>query len=243
MYSPEVVNRQSRPIQRREEWESSYKNGDNFLFYPHEEVVRFVSKYIRKRIGLESFQDIHESPQKIKVLDLGCGVGRHVKYCAEMGLDVYGIDLSSVAIEFGKEWLSQSSISDVNARMIQGDIQNLPWSSDYFSIALSHGVLDSMPWETSRAACKELARSMVKGGLFYCDLVSGDSSSYFREYAGEQVVKEDHEKDTIQQYFNMQRINELIHGCFSILECKLIRVENVLRSGYYSRYHLVLVRV
>jgi len=41
----------------QEAWEESYRRGDNFVFYPHEEVIRFVSKYIRKRVGLNEFVD------------------------------------------------------------------------------------------------------------------------------------------------------------------------------------------
>ena len=36
---------------RKEEWESSYGSGDNMVFYPHEEVIRFVSRFIKKRLG------------------------------------------------------------------------------------------------------------------------------------------------------------------------------------------------
>ena len=28
------------------EWNNSYKNKDNFLFYPHEEVVRFINRFV-----------------------------------------------------------------------------------------------------------------------------------------------------------------------------------------------------
>lgn len=30
------------------EWDDSYRNRDNILFYPYEEIIRFVSKYIKK---------------------------------------------------------------------------------------------------------------------------------------------------------------------------------------------------
>jgi hypothetical protein len=59
----------------RQQWEDSYKNRDNFLFYPNEEVIRFVSKYLRKRKGLDEFQDINLSVDVPNFLDLGCGVG------------------------------------------------------------------------------------------------------------------------------------------------------------------------
>ncbi len=32
---------------KKEFWEESYLKKDNFVFYPHEEVIRFFSKYIR----------------------------------------------------------------------------------------------------------------------------------------------------------------------------------------------------
>ena len=40
---------------KKKEWNQSYKNKDNFIFYPHEEVIRFISKYIKKRIGLNKY--------------------------------------------------------------------------------------------------------------------------------------------------------------------------------------------
>ena len=227
----------------QDDWDASYKQRDNFLFYPHEEVVRFVSKYIRKKTGLDEFTDVCSSPENSKILDLGCGIGRHIKYCSEMGLDAYGIDLSEIAVNYGRDWLLKSGISDSCDRILQGDVQHLPWEDENFSFALSHGVLDSMSWETSRNACKDLARTMVKGGLFYCDLISGDCSSHYREYSGEEIVKTLHENNTTQLYFNMQKILDLFTGYFKIRACKLIREENVLESGFSSRYHLVLSKI
>jgi ubiquinone/menaquinone biosynthesis C-methylase UbiE len=228
-------------------WEVSYRQGDNFVFYPHEEVIRFVSKYIRKRTGFDSFLDVSTlappPSTSLKVLDLGCGIGRHVKYCFEIGLEAYGVDLSETAIMAAKDWLSSCGMSDADGRIVQGDVRQLPWDNGFFAFAVSHGVLDSMPWEIARAACLELTRVMTPGGLFYCDLISGDDSSHAREYSGAEVVRTKHEENTIQLYFNMQLIRDLIRDCFSIKECKLIRSEDVLSGGYHSRYHLVLSRI
>ncbi len=44
----------------RDKWEESYRRKENFVFYPHEELIRFVSKYIRKRIGLDEWKDVVE---------------------------------------------------------------------------------------------------------------------------------------------------------------------------------------
>lgn len=46
----------------RDKWEESYRRKENFVFYPHEELIRFVSKYIRKRTGLAQWTDINALP-------------------------------------------------------------------------------------------------------------------------------------------------------------------------------------
>jgi len=223
-------------------WDMSYEKRDNFVFYPHEEVIRFVSKFIRKRIGLNEFQNAVQGRHGVRVLDLGCGIGRHVLYCHEMGLEAYGIDISDTAIEVAREWADQKQLQDPKVRICQGDIRHLPFEDSFFDFAVSHGVLDSMPFEIAQAACIELARVMPVGGLFYCDLISGDDSQHAREFSGEEVVTTAHEQGTIQMYFNLEKIVSMIHGFFEIDECNLIRRENVLGGGYTSRYHLVLRR-
>ena len=225
------------------EWDRSYENRDNFVFYPHEEVIRFVSKFICKRIGLEEFRETGPGSAQGRLLDLGCGIGRHVIYCHEMGLDAYGVDLSDAAIKVAGKWAEQKMVPDPEERIRQGDVRHLPWKDGYFRYAISHGVLDSMPFESARAACIELARVMGGGGLFYCDLISGDDSRHAREFSGEETVKTSHEQGTIQLYFNLSKIQSLFAGVFEIEECNLIRRENVLFGGYSSRYHLILRRI
>lgn len=225
------------------EWDRSYGNRDNFVFYPHEEVIRFVSKFIRKRVGLREFSDVVTDACQKRILDLGCGIGRHVIYCHEMGMEAYGVDLSSAAVSVARQWADTVGMPQPSTRIVQGDIRHLPWADEYFQCAVSHGVLDSMPFEIARAACVELARVMPAGGIFYCDLISGDDSRHAREYCGEEVVTTAHEQGTIQLYFNFAMIQSMIGDIFEIEECNLIRRENALRGGYSSRYHVVLRRV
>lgn len=35
---------------KKNEWNKSYKNKDNYMFYPEENVIRFISKYIKKEL-------------------------------------------------------------------------------------------------------------------------------------------------------------------------------------------------
>jgi len=225
---------------RKDAWDRSYDNRDNYVFYPHEEVIRFVARFIRKRIGLDEFRDVTSDAASLRVLDLGCGIGRHVLYLNELGLRAYGIDLSSSALNTARLWAERRGVTEPELFFVQGDIRKLPWPDRYFRFAVSHGVLDSMPFDIARAACVELSRKMTDDGLFYCDLISGDDSAHVRGFCGEEVVTTEHELGTVQSYFNMARIEELIEGAFVINECTLIRRENVVSGAYTSRYHLVL---
>lgn len=227
----------------KSEWDKSYEKRDNFVFYPHEEVIRFVSKFIRKRVGLGEFLDAGPDGADGRILDLGCGIGRHVIYCHEMGLDAYGVDLSDAAVLMARQWGEKRGLPVPEDRIRQGDVRQLPWGDGFFRYVVSHGVLDSMPFGIARAACLELARVMLVGGLFYCDLISGDDSRHAREFSGEELVTTAHEQGTIQLYFNFEKIRAMVDGVFEIVECNLIRRENVLQGEYASRYHLTLKRV
>ena len=169
----------------QKQWDESYNRGENFVFYPHEEVIRFFSKYIRKRQGLDDFKDIVSFKVPPKILDLGCGIGRHIFYANRMGLDAYGIDLSDSAIQIAWEWAKREGFLNYREKIRQGDIRNMPFPRNYFDFATSHGVLDSMYFEIAKEAVTELSRVLKKGGLFYCDLISGDDSLNFSEYDDE----------------------------------------------------------
>lgn len=56
---------------KKEEWDNSYKKKDNFTFYPNEEVIRFVSKYIKKKIDIKEY---YIKANLRKCLDLSCGI-------------------------------------------------------------------------------------------------------------------------------------------------------------------------
>ena len=225
---------------RKTAWDESYAAGDNFVFFPHEEVIRFAAKYLRKRTGLDSYTDRHELGRPPRVLDLGCGLGRHVKFCHEAGLEAYGIDLSSSAVALAHEWAARYGLPDPATRIRQGDARHLPWPDGFFDACVSHGTLDSMPFELACAVVAEMRRVLAPTALFYLDLVSGDDSQHARELAGDETVETAHERGTIQSYYNYPRIQELIARHFSCVECTLIRREDVIRGFFHARYHVIL---
>lgn len=221
------------------QWEQSYLSRDNFVFYPSEEVIRFVSRNICKRIGLREYTNVVGESTGQKVLDLGCGIGRHVVFLQDLGLESYGVDLSEEAIKVAREWAQQRNMPDVETRLVQGDVRQLVWTDDFFDHVISCGVLDSMPFEIATLAVAEIARVTKTGGLFYCDVISGDDSTHAREYQGEEIVATTHENGTVQSYFNYGKVERLFGSAFDVVECYLIRKENISTGAYISRYHLI----
>jgi hypothetical protein len=81
---------------------------------------------------------------------------------------------------------------------------------------------------------------VVRSTLFV-DLISGDDSTHHREFAGETVVETAHERDTIQSYFNFERVRELFAGTrFEIRSARLMTEQSLTERFRYSRYHVTL---
>ncbi|WP_434304821.1 class I SAM-dependent methyltransferase [Clostridium botulinum] len=225
---------------KKNEWNTSYENKDNFVFYPHEEVIRFVSKFIRKKVDIDKLINIKDAN---KCLDLGCGIGRHVIYLDENKFEAYGIDLSDKAINFAKSLCGKLKKYELKDRFMVGTITNMPYEDDFFDFIVSHGVLDSMPFDIAKKAVEETCRVTKKGGLFYFDVVSGDNFEHCREYDGEDIVKTEQENGTVQSYFNWSKVNLMIRNKFKIKEAVLIQRESVINRSKDSRYHIIAEKI
>jgi ubiquinone/menaquinone biosynthesis C-methylase UbiE len=224
---------------QKQSWEESYQKKDNFLFFPHEEVIRFFAGYVSKRVGLDAFEK-KASNDFPKVLDLGCGIGRHVVFAHQMKTDAYGIDLSQTAVDVARAWATKEGMKNASEKIVQGDITKMPFENEFFDHIVSHGVLDSMSLENSMNAFKEAARVLSPSGYFYCDLISGDDSDHSADFGGEELVNTEHEKNTLQLYFNDALLEKVIAPYFKFHEKVIVRRTNVTRGQFYSRYHLIL---
>ncbi len=226
--------------QLKEKWEEAYSNMNNFVFFPNEDIIRFISKNIRKKIGHKKFNIIDESITK--GLDLGCGIGANVFLCANFGLDITGVDLSETAIEYAKNLAVEYNQNDLIERFVVGSATELPFEDNAFDFIISHGVLDSMALDISKKSFEEAHRVLRKGGLFYADLICADGVRYEDGFSGETIITDEHEKDTIQLYFNDELINEMIKDKFDIVEKMVEKREYSVQGLVHKRYYLTLRR-
>ena len=224
---------------RRDAWEASYERRENYVFVPAEELVRFTAKYVRRRVGLDEHRDAGPPPGT--VLDLGCGVGRHLVYLHELGLDVRGIDLSGHAVSMARRWLRRAGDVDAETHVVEGSVASLPWREAQFTHVVSDSVLDSVPFETAQLAVAEVARVLTDGGLFYVSLI-GPDTAHGNRFAGEEEVTTEHERGTVQSYFTAEKVTALLEGRFELVELVCVRRDEHPSGWSTSRWHAVARR-
>lgn len=236
-----------REFAKQEEWNRSYAAGDNVLFYPHEEIVRFLNQYVRKRTGMTEFTNVMQLTDTewecFQSLDLGCGTGRHMKLLDEFGLHPYGIDLSDTAVELGRLWFTSLNRPDLAAHMMVGSATALPYEDGTFQICVSHGTLDSMPKKAAEQALREALRVLKKDGMMYFDLIL-DPDGTDRE----EIVTTAHENGTVQSYFTIESIKDWIGSLAGegrscrMMDCKIITWSDMYGKERNRRAHIMIRR-
>lgn len=231
------------PERRESAWNDSYERLENMVFWPAEEVVRFLSRHVRRRVGPQDFVDLMEFPETAghppRILDLGCGIGRHVLLAHQFKFEGYGIDISRVAVDKAREWLAEVAPA-VATNVVVGDVSSLPWPQQFFAATLSHGVLDSIPFSVARAAATDVHRVLADDCWFYCDLAAFDPRISETPIAAEIEVDEGFEQGTIQSFFDDAKLAALFDGLFDRAEQTLITHRSYPLGRSVGRWHLVL---
>lgn len=132
-------------------WDRIFKESGRVFCTPHEAMEKVVERF-------------GETP-RARVLDLGCGSGRHLKYLSHLGFDVVGIDESPRALELAQSWLDEEGLSATLIRQSIYDALPFPDQSIDAVIAVQsihHGRL----LEIGRAAT-EIDRVLKSHGVLF----------------------------------------------------------------------------
>jgi ubiquinone/menaquinone biosynthesis C-methylase UbiE len=100
-----------------------------------------------------------------RVLDLGCGTGRHLIFLAGKKFDVYGFDISEHGIKIAKKWLKRQGLK---ANFKVGNIyKKLPYKNNYFDAIISTQTLHHGKIIEIRKLLKEMKRILKPNGLIF----------------------------------------------------------------------------
>jgi len=106
-------------------------------------------------------------PAKSKVLDVGCGEGRHIfgslheytdVYCIGLDHDIHSLDRCKEGLEFFKELDSGATV------FLQGSVYKLPFEDNSFDLVICSEVLEHL--EDYHAAIDEIYRVLKPEGTF-----------------------------------------------------------------------------
>lgn len=132
-------------------WEELNSEPRHNVIYPAESVVRFVKKNFS---------------EGAKILDDGCGTGRHVEFMAREGYTPYAIDITKSGIDITKARTKPYVPSDyfADGRITTGCCNHLPFADNFFDGVISYGVLYYLDEFEIKEAIGEIHRVLKPNG-------------------------------------------------------------------------------
>jgi len=74
------------------DWDDVFAKKGKYFTTPHPDMERLANLFDEKGVR--------------RILDLGCGTGRHLLFLLNKGFDVYGLDGAPNGLEIAKNWLT-----------------------------------------------------------------------------------------------------------------------------------------
>lgn len=129
-------------------WEKLHQQPRFRPMYPSEPVIQYVFRNF-KRDGKE------------KILDIGCGAGRHVFFMAKEKIDAYGVDISEEGV---RQAQIKANEIEINANFKVGSVSSLPFEDGYFEGIISYAVLYYCDYKEIKTAIREMYRVLKSHG-------------------------------------------------------------------------------
>ena len=110
-----------------------------------------------------------------KVLDLGCGVGRHACFLASMGFSVEAMDASAAGLEFAA---AEAGKHGLDVSFQEGLMTDLPYGDAAFDYVLSFNVIYHGDGGVVSRAIAEIHRVLKPRGLFHGTMLSKRNANF-----------------------------------------------------------------
>lgn len=189
-------------------WEKEYR--DPKLISLGNEPSKVIKDFVRFLKNVEN----------LKVLDLGCGNGKNMKYFAEKGANVVGIDISSTAISY-TEGLG-----------IVGDIgKPLPFENESFDTILDVTSSNALNEKEREIYIKEIYRVLKPGGYVFVRALCKDGDENAKNLI---KISPGKEKDTY--YMKELDLYERVFTKEDFLDLyKDFKIEKLEKQTHYAR--------
>ncbi len=136
------------------DWDQIYQNEGPVQTKPSEQIITLVPLFQKEGVR--------------RILDHGCGTGRHTKYLACQGFYVVGTDYSETALLYARELTSGMN----NVELVQSDMDSIPYAAGYFDATVSNHTIQHSAKEQRDGAFQEIERTLRPKGLLFLRTVS-----------------------------------------------------------------------
>lgn len=127
----------------------------------------------------ESVAGILELSEGARLLDLGCGWGRHAVELAALGFRVTGVDLSEVLLRAAR---SESAARGLEVAWVGGDVRELPYHQEFEAVVSLFSSMGYFPSEADDLRVLEgVQRALAPGGRLLVETMHRDLIA--RQYA------------------------------------------------------------
>lgn len=133
------------------DWDKIFKEKGYVFVDPHQDMSRLVSLFHTHGVR--------------RILDLGCGTGRHLAFLSQVGFEVSGFDSSSTALELAMKWLKEEGlIADVHLGRME---EPFPYHDGFFDAVVSIQVIHHNLMNDILATISEIERVLKIGGYIF----------------------------------------------------------------------------
>ncbi len=149
-----------------------------------------------------------------RILDLGCGNGRHLVYFEKRGYQMAGSDLSGWGLQAAKEWMHAENQV---ARLALADMSELPFKDDSFDAIISFRVIQHNLYADIQQTFQEMRRILRSEGLLAIDLLKyNPGSDRFKDAVlaepNTYIPQSGTEKGMPHHAFTTTEVFQLLHG-------------------------------
>ena len=133
------------------DWDKIFKEKGYVFVDPHPDISRLASLFHTHGVR--------------RILDLGCGTGRHLAFLTQEGFEVSGFDSSSTALELAMKWLQEEELSaDVHLGRME---EPFPYPDGFFDAVVSIQVIHHNMMNNILATIREIERVLKIGGYIF----------------------------------------------------------------------------
>ena len=161
--------------------------------------------------AVEFLKRVRQEVPAGRLLDLGCGQGRHAIIARKLGFRVVGVDYEPLALRGARGWARREGVKGIVFR--QADILDLPFRSGSFDIVLDYGCLHHQKKADWPAYRRSVLRVLKPRGYFLLSVFS----PRFRFFAGS-MRKWHIARGAYRRCFTLEDIREVFGPDFEFLD-------------------------